>query len=235
MPTQMVQLLRDSVRGWGDPAVRHERAIRRARASARHRIVAAATLTGATVILVPYSGLGWLDVFWAAAATGAGASALLAGRYARRLERMPAPARLPRRTSTARPAVDRLARAGAALPVLLSRLGAASGDTAIEAAAADRSLRDLAASIDSIEAALQVTPHEAHAGLLEARAALLGRLDEGTAAFERLVAAAAECVAVAAGGPDDGARHRLQEATDRLHGLAAGLSEVQSIGRPSLP
>jgi len=56
---------------------------------------------------------------------------------------------------------------------------------------------------------------------------------KGTVAYERLVAAAAECVAVAAGGPDDGARSRLQEAADRLHGLAAGLSEAQSIGRTS--
>lgn len=234
MPTQMVQLLRESIRGWGDPAVRHERAINRARAVARHRIIAAASLTGATAVLVPYSGVGWVDVLWAAAATGAGASAVLAGRYVRKLERRPPPVRVPRHASAARPAIDRLTRAGAALPELLRRLGVVAGDTAAEAAAADRSLRELAACIDSIESALQVTPPEAHAGLVEARAALLARLDEGTVAYERLVAAAAECVAVAAGGPDDGARSRLREATDRLHGLAAGLSEAQSIGRPSL-
>lgn len=235
MPNQMVQLLRDSVRGWGDPAVRHERAIRRARANARHRTVAATALGGATVILVPYSGLGWPDVFWAAAATGVGASAVFAVRYVRQLERHPPPARVPRRASAARPAIDRLARAAAALPELLRRVDGLGSDTAAEAAAAERSLRELAACIESVESALQVTPPEAHAGLTEARAALLARLDEGTAAYERLVAAAAECVAVAAGGPDDGARSRLLEATDRLHGLAAGLSEAQRIGRPSLP
>jgi len=234
MPTQMVQLLRASIRGWADPAVRHERAINRARATARHRIIAAAALTGATAVLVPYgNGVGWVDVLWAATAAGAGASAVLAGRYVRQLERRPPPVRVPRRASAARPAIDRLTRAAAALPELLRRLGSVTSDTAAEAAAADRSLRELAACIDSIESALKVTPPEAHAGLAEARAALLARLDEGTVAYERLVAAAAECVAVAAGGPDDGARSRLQEATDRLHGLAAGLSEAQSIGRPS--
>lgn len=186
------------------------------------------------MILVPYSGLGWLDVFWAAAAAGTGAAAVLAGRSARRLERMPAPARLPRRTSGARPAVDRLARAGAALPHLLDRLGDGVGDTGGEAAAADRSLRDLAACVDSIESALQFTPPEAHVGLVQARATLLERLDEGTLAFELLVAAAAECVAVAAAGQDHGARCRLQEATDRLHGLAAGLSEAQAVNRTML-
>ncbi len=235
MAPEVLSVLRDSMRGWGDPAVRHERAISRARAAVRHRVISAAVLTGGTVILVPYSGVGMLDVFWVAAAAGTGASAVLAARHVRWLERMPPPVRTPRRTSAARPAVDRLTRAGAALPPLLRRLGPATGDTATEAAAADRSLRDLAASIDSLESAVRVAPPGAHAGLVEARAVLLARLDEGTVAYEGLVAAAAECVAVAAGSPDDGAQIRLQDATDRLHGLAIGLGEAQGIGRPVLP
>lgn len=234
MPIQ-IQRLRESIRGWGDPTVRHERALNRARSAVRRRVIAAAGLTGATAVVIPYRGVGWVDVVWAAAATAAGASAVFAGRYLRQLQRRPPPVRVPRRTSAARPAIDRLTRAGAALPELLRRVGAVAGETAAEAAAADRSLRELAACVDSVESALQVTPPEAHAGLAQARAALLARLDEGTVAYERLVAVAAECVAVAAGGPDDGARSRLQEATERLHGLAAGLSEAQSIGRPSLP
>lgn len=235
MPGQVTSLLRESILGWGDPAVRHQRAVSRARAVAQRRIIAAAALTGATTVLVPYAGIGMIDVAWAAAAAGTAASAVLARRQSRRLERMPPPVRIPRRASSARPAVDRLTRAGAALADLLRRLGSPASDTAVEAAAADRSLRDLAASIDSLDAALRVTPAEAHDGLVEARAVLLARLDEGTLAYERLVAAAAECVAVAAGGPDEGASVRLREATERLHGLAAGLSEAQRVGRPIVP
>ncbi|MGB9378143.1 MAG: hypothetical protein WCB04_11590 [Mycobacteriales bacterium] len=235
MVSDVVQTLRDSIRGWGDPAFRHERAIARARNSLRRRFIAAAALSAATAILLPYSGISWLDVLWGAAAAGTVAAAVLAARELRRLERLPPPPRTPRRASAARAAVDRLERAGAALPPLLGHLGGVAGETASEAAVADRSLRELAASIDSIEVALQVSPAEAHAGLAEARIVLLTRLDEGTAAYERLVAAAAECVAVAAGGPDLGARHRLQEATDRLHGLASGLDEAQSAGRAILP
>jgi hypothetical protein len=218
--------------GWNDPVQRHERALGRAREAVRRRSTAAAALTAATAVLLPYGGgIGLPDVGWAAVAAASAVSAGWAIRRFRQLrEYVPVPA-LPRRASAARPAADRLAQAVTTLRALLARLGPAAHDTATEAAGAERSLRDLAARVDAVDAALAVTPVEAHPGLQQAKTLLLARLDEGIAAYEWLVAAAAECVAAtASGGPGDGSARRLEEATDRLHGLAAGLHEVQDAG-----
>ncbi|PZS27479.1 MAG: hypothetical protein DLM59_16395 [Pseudonocardiales bacterium] len=223
----------ETVGAWQDPVVRHQRALTRAREAVRRRITVAAGLTGATAILLPYGGgVGLPDAGWAAAAGASVASAVWAGRRLAELRaHVPPPAR-PRRLSSARPAVDRLGRAVASLQALLVRLGSAGEDTAMEAVAAERSLRELAARVDAVEGALMVSPAEAHAGLDEAQATLLGRLDEGTQAYELLVAAAAQCVAATVEGPGDAfASRRLQEATERLHGLAAGLHEVRGVGR----
>jgi hypothetical protein len=225
--------LKQAVAAWQDPAVRHERAVGRARDAVRRRITVAAALTGATAILLPYGGgVGWVDAGWAAAAAATAASAVLAARRLAELREYVPPPPLPRRASAARPAVDRLARGVAALRALLTGLGPEAEGIAAEATAGERSLRELAARVDAMDAALAVTPVDAHPGLREATAMLLARLDEGTLAYERLVAAAAECAAAAAGGPGDTFAHRrLEEAIDRLHGLAAGLHEARDAGR----
>ncbi len=229
---ELVHRLRETVSAWQDPVLRYERAVRRAQDVARRRTITAAGLTGAAAILVPYSGLGLLDVGWVAASAATTTSAVLAVRRAKHLRAQIPPARPPRLSSAARPGVDRLARAARALRGVLARLGSAAADTAHEAAAAERALGDVAGQVDAIETALTVAPAETHAGLLEGRAVLLARLDEGTLAYERLVAVAAECLAANASGHADAfARRRLDEATDRLRGLAAGWHEVHSIGR----
>lgn len=232
----LVRRLGETVAGWQDPLVRHQRALRRAEAALRHRLVAAAALTGAAAILVPYAGLGLPDVAWAAAAAGSTASAALTFRRLRTLRLDAPPPGLPRRSSAARPGVDRLARAAWALRGIVARLGAVADDTVTEAAAAERALRDLAARVEAIESALPIAPAEAAAGLWEARQLLLGRLAEGTQAYERLVAAAAHCLAAGSAGPlgaapDLFALRRLDEATDRLRGLAAGWHEVHGAAR----
>lgn len=223
----------ETVGAWQDPALRHQRALTRARDSLRRRITLAAGLSGATAVLLPYGGgLGLPDVGWSAAAAASIASAYWARRRLAELRDYVPPPAVPRRLSPARPAVDRLARGAATLRAMLVRLGSAAEDTWSEADAAERSLRELAARVELIDAALTVAPVEVHPGLHEARQTLLVRLDEGTQAYELLVAAAAQCVAATAGAPGDAfARRRLEEATERLHGLAAGLHEVRQVGR----
>ena len=231
-PVLVVSRFRESMLSMQDPIARHQRALRRARAGVGRRVIAASGLSAAAAVLLPYGGLGLPDVGWTAAAAASVAAAVLSGRRLRQLERQELPVSMPRRSSAARPPAARLGRAAGALTALLARLGPTATGTATEAAGAERSLRELAARVDAVEAALTLAPAEARAGLCEARTLLLGRLDEGTQAYERLVAAAAECVAASAVGPGDAfARRRLEEATEGLRGLAAGLYEAYGISR----
>ena len=231
----VVSTVKDSVLSWQDPVARHQRSIRRARARLGRRVTAAAGLSAATAVLIPYSGLGLPDVGWAAAAAASIASAWMAGRRLRELQHhVPVPP-MPRPASGARPAVERLARASRTLAALLAQLGPTAADIAsinAEAAGASHALRELASRVDAMEAALAMAPADACAGLYEARSVLLGRLDEGAQAYERLVTTAAQCLAAAEGGPGDAfARRRLEEAADSLRGLAAGWSAVHAASR----
>lgn len=222
-----------TVGAWQDPTLAHQRALVRARGLLRRRITVAASLSAVTAVLLPYGGgIGLPDAGWAAAAAASAMSAVWARRRLTELREYVPPPAPPRRFSPARPAVDRLSRGAATLRALLARLGPAARDTATEAADAERSLRELAARADAVDAALAVAPFEAHAGLREAQVMLLARLDEGIRAYEWLVAAAAESVAAGAAGPGDAfSRQRLAEATERLHGLAAGLHELRDVDR----
>src|SRR2546430_377413 len=56
-----------------DPRAKYFRQLRRLRRSARRWTVFAGTFAGATVILVPYRGLGWRDAIWAALPGGSAA------------------------------------------------------------------------------------------------------------------------------------------------------------------
>ncbi len=138
------------------------------------------------------------------------------------------PKRVPvRRSSAAAPVVARLNYATKTMPHLLDKLGPHAGDTAREAAAAHAALRQLAARVAVVEQTLPVAPVESREALLGVRAGLVGQLDHGVRAYERLTGAAAECVAALARGGDTLAVQRLTEASDALHGLAAGLTEVK--------
>jgi hypothetical protein len=124
------------------------------------------------------------------------------------------------------PAWQRLDRAATTLAGLAGRMGGPAESAVLEAAVAERTLRELAERAASVERAVMLAPDET---LTSSHAALVGQLEDGVTAYERLVAAAAGYVA------EDGrttvenpAISRLREATDLLRGIAAGLSELRT-------
>jgi hypothetical protein len=138
-------------------------------------------------------------------------------------------ARLGLRGSAAAEPWARLDRASATLAGLSGRLGGPAESALLEAAVAERGLRDMAHRLASVERALRLAPVDSRPALGEARATLLEQLTGGVAAYERLVAAAAGYVA------EDGrvftdhpSTARLAEAADMLRHVAAGLAELRS-------
>lgn len=114
------------------------------------------------------------------------------------------------------PAVRRLAQAHQALRSLLPLVGPAGREVAEQAwsaaAEADNALRWQAARLSAAE------PYRGVDG------AVLAALEQGVQAQENLVQAVADLVAA---GADPHGAARVQDLTDRLHGLAAGLREVR--------
>ncbi|GAB3956141.1 hypothetical protein GCM10027614_67440 [Micromonospora vulcania] len=127
----------------------------------------------------------------------------------------------------------RLDRAALTLAGMATRLTGLAEPAVLEAAAADRSLRDLAARVASVERALRLAPPDARPPLAEAHAVLSEQLESGVVAYERLVVAAAGYLAEDA-RPEtaDPAAARLTEATDLLHGVASALAELRAVGTP---
>jgi hypothetical protein len=125
---------------------------------------------------------------------------------------------------------DRLDRASSTLTGLAGRLTGPGEEAVLEAATAEHWLRDLGQRVASVERALPLTPPEGRAALSESHASLAGQFTEGVTAYERLVAAAASYVAED-GHPVADAKHpafsSLIDATDRLRGVAEGLSELK--------
>jgi hypothetical protein len=142
-------------------------------------------------------------------------------------------ARLALRGSAAAEPWERLDRAALTLAGLADRLTGPGEPAVLEAAAAERSLRDLAHRVAGVEKALRFAPDDARAVLEEAHRGLMQHLDGGVAAYERLVAAAAGYVAEdgQAANPHTSVT-RLSEASDLLHGVAAGLAELRTVGDP---
>jgi hypothetical protein len=269
-----------------DERARYFRQLRRLRRSARRWSVLAGTAAGATVVLLPYHGLGWPDAVWAALTGGSAALTWWRWSDLRELAARPAPepldparaaaatrarieavvARLPAgrgalaelrrvqsraklRGSSVVPAWSRLDRAAQTMAGLADRLHSVPAPVVREAAAAERALRDLGERTAAVERAMRLGSGSAAGGgwpgaaggspggaagppgLAEAHAELLGRFTEGVAAYEGLVAAAASYVAEDGRLVADGASTgRLREATDLLHGIAAGLSELRVTG-----
>lgn len=140
------------------------------------------------------------------------------------------------RGSSVTTAWDRLDRAAATLRGLAGRLTGPGESAVLEAATAERWLRDLGQRIAGVERALPITPPAGRGALEAAHADLAGQFTEGVDAYERLVAAAAGYVAED-GRPVLGDRHPslagLVEAADRMRGLAEGMSELR--GGPATP
>ena len=130
----------------------------------------------------------------------------------------------------------RLDRASNTLAGLAGRLGGPAESALLEAAVAERTLRDLADRCAGVERALRLAPPDARDDLAQAHGELLGHFTDGVDAYERLVAAAAGYVAEDSRlGADTSAVSRLVEATDLLRGIAGGLSELRTVGLPAQP
>jgi hypothetical protein len=215
--------------------------------------VAAAAFGGAAMVALPYQGLGLPDLVWAATAAGAAAASVLRWREDGAVRQLPAPppgarsvlsgfsvgrsaivlagqvtARFEARGSSAAPLLRRLDRAARAMDVVVNRLGGAAESTRREAADAEFALRSAASRLVAVERAAAVAPADAQARLDAGALTLCTGLADGVTAYERLVAAAGECVA-ADSLPDGIVLRRLTDATDALRGLAAGLAETTRI------
>jgi hypothetical protein len=138
------------------------------------------------------------------------------------------------RGSAVAQAWDRLDRAAMTLTGLAGRLTGPGEAAMLEAAVAEQWLRDLGQRVASVERAIPLSPPDQRAGIEQAHESLAKQFTEGVTAYERLVAAAASYVAEE-GQPASAqlpARSCLIEATDRLRGIAEGLSELR---RPATP
>ncbi len=141
------------------------------------------------------------------------------------------------RGSAVAQAWDRLDRAAITLTGLAGRLTGPGEAAMLEAAVAEQWLRDLGQRVASVERALPLSPPDQRPGLEQAHESLAGQFTEGVTAYERLVAAAASFVAEE--GQPASSQHpalsSLIEATDRLRGIAEGLSELRRYGGPAAP
>jgi hypothetical protein len=139
------------------------------------------------------------------------------------------------RGSAVSQAWDRLDRASNTLIGLAGRLMGPGEAAVLEAAVAEKWLRDLGQRVASVERAIPLSPAEQRPALEIAHESLAVQFTEGVTAYEGLVAAAAGWVAEDGQPVAEGAHPaftRLIEATDRMRGMAEGLSELR---RPTGP
>jgi len=128
----------------------------------------------------------------------------------------------------------RLDRAASTLAGFADRLTGPAAPAVLEAAVAERSLRELASRVASVEKSLRFAPDESRPGLEAAHRDLTGQLDGGVTAYEKLVAAAAGYLAEEGRTADEHpAIVQLDEATALLHGVATSLAELRTLGDPS--
>jgi hypothetical protein len=130
------------------------------------------------------------------------------------------------------PGWRRLDRAETVLVSLQLRRGGPAETAALEAAVAERELRELANRAAAVERGL---PYSGSQDSLEqAHRALIVQFERGVAAYEELVAAAAAYVAEEARTtPEHPSLSHLADATDLLRGIAHGFTELRRDSRPA--
>lgn len=141
--------------------------------------------------------------------------------------------RMALRGSSAAEPWARLDRAALALAGLSGQLTGPGDAAVLEAAVAERSLRELAHRLAGVEKAMRVAPEHSRSGLVDAHRTLVEQLGAGVGAYEGLVAAAATFVAE--DGRESGEHpsvSRLTEAGDRLRGIGDGLAELRKFADP---
>jgi hypothetical protein len=204
--------------GRADPARAHARRTRRTRVKARLDAGVAFGFAAVTGVAVAASGPEAAEAGLGLVTVAAGWQAVRSGRRLRTLLRAPAPpgraVRAPK-DSPARALLDRLGRQEQALHQLLTHLGEAADEPRRVAATAAAGLRELGARLTAVDRAHRLSGH-----LDAAVAGLRAQLEAGLASYDALVVAAGDAVAADAGLR---AYPPLQEATDALAGLAAGL------------
>ncbi|RRO16104.1 hypothetical protein EIL87_13620 [Saccharopolyspora rhizosphaerae] len=166
-------------------------------------------------------------------ALAGGVGAVQAGLKYRKLKNTPLPAPsatelLPAPGSAARPPMQRLKEAEQTLDTALAELtsagaGASAAEARATADAAAAELRRGAQRLVAVESAMRYAPSAEQEELRADVERLRAELDEGVARYGGVVAAAGKAVAASGSGEQ---RHLLQDATDRLAGLAAGMREV---------
>ncbi|HEY6747208.1 MAG TPA: hypothetical protein VI357_16000 [Mycobacteriales bacterium] len=204
--------------GRPDPARTHARRVRRTTLKARLDAGVAFGFAAVTGVAVAASSPEAAEAGLGVVTVAAGWQAVRSGRRLRSLRRAPAPpARAVRapKDSPARAPLDRLARQEQVLHQLLTHLGEAADEPRRVAASAAAGLRELGARLTAVDRA-----HQLSGALDAAVAGLREQLEAGLASYDALVVAAGDAVAA-----DAGLRTypRLEEATDALAGLAAGL------------
>jgi len=131
------------------------------------------------------------------------------------------------RGSSVLPSWTRLDKAVQTFAGLGGRLGGPAESTVLEAATAERTLREIGERTAAVERALSLPG--ADETLRHAHGELLGHFTGGVEAYEGLVAAAAGYVAQDGRVTDQGAVTRLTEATALLRSTADGLAELTTV------
>ncbi len=135
------------------------------------------------------------------------------------------------RGSPAAAAWERLDRSSRSLREMAGRLGGSGQEAVSEADSAEHQLRELTGQIAGLEEALRHAPAEAHPPLQELRADHLAQLEQGVAAYEQYVVAAAGYLAESerVGGRTDDALTGLSNATEELRGVTEGFAELRQL------
>lgn len=137
------------------------------------------------------------------------------------------------RGSTAADLFDRLDRSARSMRELTARLGGVAAidrEALTEAATVERELRELTNRITGLERAIRLAPAEASPALQELRDDHVRQLEQGVAAYEQFVVAAAGYLSESARtGVPPATVEGLTSATERLRGVTAGLTELRSL------